>query len=233
MSYVQLIVEDLQWVATYWEDLTEARLPGTPRPWRHRDLTTDQQMERDRQAWEERLERSTIAPGEHPAPLDLGILDTMLDVLVRADDLAADIARHVGVPALPPPRLGDTNARPYLDFAAKHLTDDLAPYAAPIARTMVAQTAHALALTFDGQSLDIECPWCRGVTPDAPAGGARTWRVRELPGNLIAIVCENLCEPPSKDIGTWWRGNPVWPLSEWDWLAKRVEQSEKAVKAVA
>ncbi|MFB4265332.1 hypothetical protein [Nonomuraea sp. GTA35] len=233
MSYVQLIVEDLQWVAAYWEDLTEARLPGTARPWRHHDLTTDQQQERDRQAWEERLERSTEAPGEHPAPLDLGILDTMLDVLVRADDLAADIARHAGIPTLPPPRLGQTDARPYLDFAAKHLTDDLAQHAAPIARTMVAQTAHALALVFDGQKLDVECPWCRGVTPDMPAGGARTWRVRELPGNLIAIVCENVCEPPSKDVGTWWRGAPVWPLSEWDWLAKRVERAETKVKAVA
>lgn len=233
MSYVQLVVEDLQWVAAYWEDLTEARLPGSPRPWRHRTLTAEQQAERSREAWQERLERSNVAPGEHPAPLDLGILDTMLDVLVRADDLAADIAEHSGIDQLPPLRYGQVDARPYLEFAAKHLTDDLAAYAAPIARTMVIQTAHALSLTFDGQRLDVECPWCRGITPDAPAGGARTWRVRELPGNMVAIVCENLCEPPSKDVGTWWRGCPVWPLSEWDWLAKHVTQSENKEKISA
>ncbi|TMR11735.1 hypothetical protein ETD86_34770 [Nonomuraea turkmeniaca] len=233
MSYVHLVTEDLRWVAAYWEDLTEARLPGTARPWRHHDLTTDQQQERDRQAWEERLDRSSVAPGEHPAPLDLGILDTMLDVLVRADDLAAAIAQHVGVEPLAPPRLGDTDARPYLEFAAQHLADDFTFHAAPVARTMVTQVAHALALVFDGQRLDVECPWCRGITPDTPAGGARTWRVRELPGNLIAIVCENLCEPPSKDVGTWWRGSPVWPLAEWDWLAKRVEQAETKEKISA
>ncbi|MEO3869353.1 hypothetical protein ABGB18_11025 [Nonomuraea sp. B12E4] len=233
MSYVQLVVEDLQWVSAYWEDLTESRLPGTPRPWRHPNLTSDQQYERDRQAWQERLDRSSVAPGEHPAPLDLGILDTMLDVLVRADDLAAAVAEHAGVPTLAPPRLGDADARPYLEFAAKHMTDELTHYAAPIARGMVTQVAHALALTFDGQRLDVECPWCRGITPENPAGGTRTWRVRELPGNLVAIVCENLCEPPSKDVGTWWRGAPVWPLSEWDWLAKRVERAETKVKAVA
>lgn len=233
MSYVQLVTEDLQWVAAYWEDLTEARLPGTSRPWRHHMVTSDQQMERDRQAWQERLDRSAFAPGEHPAPLDLGILDTMLDVLVRADDLAAEVAAFAGVDPLRPPRVGETDARPYLGFAAKHLTDRMVSYAAPIARTMVAQTAHALALTFDGQSLDVECPWCHGITPDHPAGGARTWRVRELPGNMVAIVCENLCEPPSKDVGTWWRSNPVWPLSEWDWLAKRLEQAENKVTKVA
>lgn len=232
MSYVQLVVEDLQWVAAYWEDLTDSRLPGSPRPWRHQHLTSDQQLERDRQAWQERLDRSSLAPGEHPAPLDLGILDTMLDVLVRADDLAAAVALHAGVQPLNPPRLAETDARPYLEFAAKHLSDDFTFYAAPIARTMVVQTAHALALTYDGQRLDVECPWCRGITPETPAGGARTWRVRELPGNMVAIVCENVCEPPSKDIGTWWRGNPVWPLSEWDWLAKRVQASENlAAKA--
>lgn len=233
MSYVQLVVEDLQWVAAYWDDLTESRLLGTPRPWRQPTLTSDQQRDRDRQAWMERLERSAVAPGEHLAPLDLGILDTMLDVLVRADDLAAAIAQHANVQPLAPPKLGNLDARPYLDFAAKHLADDFTYYAAPIARTMVGQVAHALALTFDGQKLDVECPWCLGITPETPAGGERTWRVRELPGNLVAIVCENLCEPPSKDVGTWWRGCPVWSIAEWDWLAKRVEQAEAAAKIPA
>lgn len=230
MSYVRLVTEDLKWVAAYWEDLTEARLPGTPRPWRHHTLTADQQHERDREAWQERLDRSSVALGEHPAPLDLGVLDTMLDVLVRADDLAAEVAQHAGIEPLTPPVLGVVDARPYLEFAAKHLTNDLAATAAPITRMMVAQVAHALALTYDGQGLDVVCPWCRGVTPDMPAGGARTWRVRELPGGLVAIVCESLCEPPSKDVGTWWRGCPVWPLSEWDWLAKRVEAADKVTQ---
>ncbi|MEV0830089.1 hypothetical protein [Nonomuraea rubra] len=82
-------------------------------------------------------------------------------------------------------------------------------------RAMVATTARAFALLFDGQALDVVCPWCRGVTPETPAGGARTRRVRDLFGGRdcrhgqpdrrfctecdqqIVIVWENDCDSPS------------------------------------
>jgi hypothetical protein len=44
----------------------------------------------------------------------------------------------------------------------------------------------------------------------------------------IAIVCDGgMCDPPSKDVGTWWRGMPAWPIYEWDWLAKQAAAAEE------
>ncbi|MEV0968500.1 hypothetical protein [Microtetraspora glauca] len=123
---------------------------------------------------------------------------------------------------------------------AHRLSETLA-WAYRTTRRMIGIVASALGLLYDGQALDVECPWCRGVTPQTPAGGARTWRVRDLLGTKacshghpdrrfcdrcpqqVVIVCENdTCEPESKYVGTWWRGHPCWPVTEWEWLAKQV-----------
>lgn len=224
------VIDDLEWVAAYWPDLVESRLPGTARPWRQPRLTPEQRAERDHAAWAERLERTGEAIGEAPAPLDLGVLDTITGILAEAVALADAAAAYAGAPQLPPPSTAVADARPYLRFLAEHLPEipeqAVAEYVAPPAARWVRRIARTLALVHDGQALAVVCPWCRGVTPQTPAGGAYTWRVRHLPGDEIAIVCENDCEPPSKDVGTWWRGRPVWPLREWDWLARRIEAAE-------
>jgi hypothetical protein len=233
----ELVRADLVWVAHYWEDLAESRLPGTARPWRQPHLTAQQADERDQQARIERIERASVMPGEHPAPVDVGILDTMSDILWNAVTISDEIRLRVTTagPGLPSTAFAD--ARPYLDYAAKNLTEDVAFWAQPIARRMVGQVARALALVLDGQLLDVECPWCHGKTPETPVGGALTWWVHALPGDQIAIVCTGICEPPAREVGTWWRGQPCWPLADWEGLAARVmsddEQASRAREMIA
>lgn len=221
--------DGLAWLIEYWPDLLEARLPGTPRPWRYEPLTPAQRAARDEEARIERLERTADALGESPAPVDVGVLSTALELLVRADDLAAAIAEHAGVDILSPPRFGQLDARPYLEYARRHLTLDLEEWAAPIVQSMVEKVAAILGLVVDGQLLAVVCPWCRGVTDEQPVGGAHTWRVRELPGGQVAIVCESgHCEPPPREVGTWWGGRPCWPMSEWERLARLVHEAGEA-----
>ncbi|GAA3441047.1 hypothetical protein [Planomonospora venezuelensis] len=214
------VVADLEWVIEYWPDLVEARIPGTRRPWRQPTLSPEARAARDAQARVERFERTTLSLGESPAPVDVAILSTALDILVAADDLAAMVAEHASLPVLPPPGMGELDAWPYLAYAAAHLTEELVEHAAPIARWMVDQTARALCLVYDGQTLDVECPWCHEVG---------VWRVRELPGGLVAIVCHGVCEPPAREVGTWWGGQPVWPIQDWERLARHVQAAEKDV----
>lgn len=213
------VVADLEWVAEYWPDLVDARLPmATKRPWRQTTLTAEARAARDAQARLERFDRTALSFGESPAPVDVEILTTALDILVRADDLAAAVAEHLGLPVLPPPRPGELDAWPYLAYAAAHLTTDLAEWAAPIARRMYEQTASALAMIYDGQTLDVVCPWCQNEA---------VWRVQELPGGIVAIVCHGVCEPPLNEVGTWWGGRPVWPITDWARLAKHIQAAEE------
>lgn len=222
----QAVSESLVWVAHFWEDLAESRLPGTARPWRQPHLTGEQADERDQQARIERLERVALMPGEHPAPVDVGVLDTMASILWDATVIADQVSRDINRMNLAHPSTAYADARPYLDYAAAHITDDLAEWAQPIVARMVDQMATALALVLDGQLLDVTCPWCHGRTEQAPVGGARTWWVHVLPGGQIAIVCTGLCEPPAREVGTWWQGKPCWPLGDWEGLAKRVQTAE-------
>jgi hypothetical protein len=105
------------------------------------------------------------------------------------------------------------------------LEEDLLGYVADGAKQMLAAVSRTLGLVYDGQQLEVVCPWCHGGL-----AGDRTWRVRTLPGDETAIVCESgLCEPPSKSVGTWWRGAPCWPMREWEWLAKQMESAEERV----
>lgn len=251
MTLALRAVADLRWVAAYWPDLEDSRLHGTPAPWRRPELTAEQREERDQAAWLERLERTGDAPGATPAPVRVPVLDVLTDLLVDAVDLADELAAAVSCPALPPPSTGLADARPYLEFAAARLAEvtsdiDLGAWAFARTRAMVATTARALALLFDGQALDVTCPWCQGVTPETPAGGAKTWRVRDVFGSrdcrhgqpdrrfcdqcdqMIVIVCTGLCEPESRFVGTWWRGQPCWPVTEWDWLAGQVRARREA-----
>lgn len=217
---------DLRVAIELWPLLAESRIPGTPRPWRPSELSPEATAERDRQARLERLER-TDSPGEHPAPLHLDVLDTLASVLIDADDAAERVADAAGHPRLEQPSSAYVDARPYLTFAADHVSEVTYGVVfdgiADLARQMRGEISRSLALMWDGQRLTVVCPWCGGGVRGEP-----TWRVRELPGGLISIICEGeVCEPPQRDVGTWWRGRPAWPLWEWEWLAKRVEASER------
>ncbi|MFD1940521.1 hypothetical protein ACFSKW_54600, partial [Nonomuraea mangrovi] len=172
---------------------------------------------------------------ESPAPVDINVLQTALDVLVRADDLAAELGEWSIEPSPLPPELGELDARPWFRYTRAVLINehvDLGEpgpwhdHATPIVHGMYEQVAQALAMLYTGQVVRVICPWCDGRTITQPAGGAYTWKIHELPGGQIAIVCHGLCEPPEREVGTWWRGIPCWPISDWERLAKRVRANE-------
>jgi hypothetical protein len=233
------VIADLEWVIAYWPDLVEQRMPGTARPWRQPELSPEQRAERDHAARLELAERSEDAWGETPAPVDVGVLDLLASLLMDADILHEHVAQAAGVERLDPPTTAFADARPYLAYAVKWLPavpgdEPALDVVAGIARGMKQDIARTLCLVYDGQRLDVICIWCEGRTELAPVGGEKTWRVRELPGGLVAIVCESgTCEPESKSVGTWWRGKPCWPTSEWTWLAQQVTANEERARVSA
>lgn len=246
MTLARRLAADLAWIAERWPDLAGLAEPGTRRPYRAPMLTTEQREDRDWQARMERWERTAESIGASAAPTPPGVLDMLVSMLADAVLLADDVAREITCPILAPPDSGFGDAWPYLDFAARHLTEaeQAAWEWAATIHGMVEQTARALGLLVDGQRLTAVCPWCHGVTGEQPAGGALTWVVRDLLARqkcehghadrrwcpdcpkLIAVVCEGSCEPPSKDVGTWVRGQPAWPWSEWEWLAQRLRRAD-------
>lgn len=222
---------DLVWLAEHTPDITEARLKGTARPWQQpADLTPEQRRSQSDRAAVERAERTTAAIGEHPAPLHLDVLDLLVDLLCVADDIAEQVAQAAGVDRLPPASSAFADPEPYLRYAAQHLAaaydadPGLEGGVVEDARRLRTEVARHLGELTTGQVLQAECPWCHGFTADHPQGGAFTLRVRTLPGDLTAVVCQNdLCDPPDGDCGNRWRGRPAWPIHEWNWLADRID----------
>lgn len=217
---------DLYWLADHHDDLLEARLRGTPRPWRQpAQLDPERKAERDEQARIERAERDDHAIGEHPAPLHLDTLDVLVDVLHTAETVADRVAQAAGVDRLPPADHALADPRPYLRHAARwlrHTDPRIALWAEHEAARLRTTVAVTLGEVTDGQTLDAPCPWCGDER-------ARTLRVRTLAGDLKAVVCHGVCEPSDADCGTWWRGRPAWPLStEGDWLAARLTHAAGA-----
>jgi hypothetical protein len=227
MTQLDRTIADLQLVADYWPGLRHLGDPAVRRPWREPTITPEARAELDRQAWEERMERIDIAPGEHPDAVRPEVLDMLGDLLWTADDVAVAVAKAAGVqePAQPSSAFADPGR--LLAFTGwilpfGHLADPyLLPYVARKTGDMVAMLTAALSLSYDGQRLSVLCPWCKGAIL-----GERTLRVRVLPGDMVGICCEfPLCSPPLRDVGTWWQGRPVWPLHMWPWLAQRIAKA--------
>ncbi|MFI7532599.1 hypothetical protein [Streptosporangium sp. NPDC049376] len=224
-----VVATDLEWASFYAADLVEARFPGTPRPPRPNLMTAEARELRDQLARVERIERVAVMPGEHPAPVDLDVVTALNNLAIEAYTCAAMVAQAIMCPTPAPPATLQANVGPLLDFAARHLVEadfvdpGLAEDLAPRARRIVNTLAHHLDLWPDGHVLRITCPWCPTDGPQAAGDGQWTLRVRIMPGDQIAIVCEGSCEPPGKDVTTWWGGRPCWPLWDWAWLAKRLQ----------
>lgn len=222
---VDRALEDLGTVIELVPVLALLRDPATVRPWRETHLDPWTRAEVDAEARAERAERVEIAPGEHRDACRPDVLDMLSGVLWRAVSLAEDLSRAAWCPALPPaPRDGDP--RPYLARARATLVqavtgwpngDEIAHHAADQAAAMLADLESALALRVDGHAVKAVCPWCRGGL-----AGGYSWRVRVIVDEPL-IVCESdVCEPPRRDAGTWWRGRPAWRLGDWPWLAARL-----------
>lgn len=228
-------LRDLDLIAGYVVGLACLRDPDAARPYREPTLDAERRAELDYRARLERAEATGIAPGEHTDAARADVLDVLQSVRDRAVDLAFHISRAARCPVMPKPT-ADGDPRPYLARTIACLPtavtawtngSEIAWWAADVADEMLADITHALSLVMDGQRLKTVCPWCEGRTEMAPVGGERTWRVRHLPGDLLAIVCESgTCEPPLKDVGTWWRGRPCWPWFEWEWLADQLTAAE-------
>ena len=201
------------------------RDPSVRRPWREVQLDAYTRAELDDEARAERAERAEDAPGEHRDAARPDVLDTLSSVLWRAEDLAWHLSRAARCPVLPP-AAADADPRPYLHHAAACLPaaalgwangPEIVHWAADETDAMRRDLESALALVADGHTVKAVCPWCRGGL-----AGAYTWRVRVL-ADEPAIVCESgTCQPPSRDVTTWWKGCPVWRFPDWPWLAARL-----------
>jgi hypothetical protein len=235
VTLIERTTADLLLIAEYWPGLASMREPAVRRPHREPTITAEAREELDHQARIERFERIDIAPGEHIDAVRPEVLDMMGGLLIAADGLAELVARAVWCPRLQPPSTAFADPTPWLSFTAAHLADADARYpnvlhhVASEVRGMVAQLDAALGLSYDGQRLQAICPWCNGAIL-----GDRTLRVVVLPGDQVGITCTfTLCSPPLGDVGTWWKGRPVWPLHMWPWLAKRVwARGREPVKTV-
>lgn len=223
---VDRAVRDLVEVADLVPFLALLRDPGVRRPWREVHVDAFRRAELDDEARAELADRNADAPGEHQDAARADVLDVLSGVLWRAEALAWHLSRAAWCPVLPDaPR--DADPRPYLRRAAACLPaavtgwengKELAHWAADSAAELRADLAQALALHVDGHTVKATCPWCQGGL-----SGGYSWRVRVLPGGEVAIVCESgVCQPPHKDVTTWWAGVPVWPFRDWPWLAKRL-----------
>lgn len=223
----ETVVATLEWVIEYWPDLVEARMPLTTKPLRQtRTISAEEIVLRDAQAQMERYFRNNLSWGESPAPVDVDVLQTVLDIVVYADDLAAELGPPAGCRILAPPGLGQLDARPWLHYAMARLgelPDEWAEWASPIVEKIHERTARALGMLYHGQTVKVVCPWCDGRTEENPVGGAHTWSVEVLPSNQVAIVCHGVnCNPPADVVGTWLWGKPCWPITVWERLAHHV-----------
>lgn len=216
-------------LATLWPLLAVTRFPGTPRPWRPAELTGAQRADRDARLRAERHLAEVFLEAV-PAPLHLDVLDELDQLwhklITAANGFGVTLSRTYGLTEDP---------RPLLDWCREQArTRPGGIVADDAAWAMLRDVERALGEIWAGQKLTAECPWCHGgLTIDR-----QTWHVRMLPAgvdpktgdakHMPAIVCESgVCEPPESDVGTWWRGMPAFPLWEWEWLAQRVEASDR------
>lgn len=228
MTQLDRTIADLNLVIDYWPGLRHLGDPAVRRPWREPTITPERRDELDRQAWEERMERIDIAPGEHPDAARPEVLDMLGELLWTADDVAVAVAKAAIIDEPAQPSTSFADPTPLLTFVAENLRRAtlldgyLLPYVVSKTADMVAMLTAALSLSYDGQKLSVLCPWCHGEV-----FGRRTLRVKVLPGDLVGIVCEfPLCSPGAREVGTWWQGRPVWPLEMWPWLAQRIARTE-------
>ena len=222
---------DLIHIADAWPDLYQLRMPGKARRRRQRPLTATARAAADDLARVERAERDPdLTLGTTPAPMDVGVLDTLADLLASATELADRLAMTAGeADAEPPSSAYDFEALPRILLAASAYLPGAAEVdpeclddAQDTARTMRRRLDAALGDLEDGHVLSTVCAWCRGATTTAPAGGELTLTVRLVVGEPVIVCASDVCEPPAEDCGTWVLGRPGWPECEWHWLAQRL-----------
>lgn len=210
-------------------------LVGTARPYRAPAMSTSTRARLDREARIERLERTDIAPGDSPDPYDFEVSDLLFDIFERAEAWWARACLLLWRPQDPPAFAVYADPRQPLGRLDVHLWH--VAVADPVLTEQIAAGCHqlveraqgVLGNLVDGQLLTGVCPSCHGRTAAKPAGGARTLRIRLLPGSpgRPVVVCESgRCDPDSAHCGIRWKGLPAWDLdTEGAWLAKWIEKT--------
>jgi hypothetical protein len=238
VTLIERAQADLRLIAEYWPGLAELRDPSVHAPRPPMLLTSEQRAELDYQARFERLERDGVAPGEHQDAARAEILDLMASLTFDAAALVETISARIPSPWARPdlPSTAFADPAPLLSFVIEHLAAAdaqdarVARWTANEARRMVVDVNRALCHAHDGHVLTTICPWCRGGLT-----GGRTLRVRILPGDEVAIVCESdiPCEPPRRKVTTWWQSRPCWPFRDWRWLAKQLHAVDERERTSA
>ena len=234
MSARQRASDDVAELLKVVDWLEASYMPGTAKPWTPPTITDERRNAMDALARAERLERTDIAPGDSPDPYDFGVVDMLVDILTEVDCLAEALAQTAGYERMANASSSYADSRPYLRYIAHLLPDatvadiGIPELVSDICRALTTRGMQVLGLFTDGQLLAGCCPWCGGRSSRTPIGGGHTLRVRVMPNGDAVLVCEGgMCEPPSADVGMWWRGLPAWPVSEWEWLADRIERADE------
>lgn len=216
-----LTTENVDWIIERWPHLLESRLKGTPRPWKQPDITPEQRAEIDHRAREEKLQRGAFVLGESPAPVHLDVLDKAQAfalkiqslALLVSDELQHNVTRHRNPDAI--------TLLLYIRGHLNKVSNDTWNKARKITAEVRAGMALHFTEVFDGQRLKTDCPWCTKPRLFIRMIGPET-------NPQPVVVCESgVCEPPSADCGTYWRGKPAWPFFEWEWLSQRLHHEEE------
>lgn len=233
---VSELIDIVHWLAA-------SLLPGTHKPFTAPAMSAEKRAETDRRNREitgtgRQIGTTTMIPlGESPAPMDLNVLDLLVEILTTADELADLVSDTALVARMPSAPSAFTDPEPYLlhvlDLLPACKNDHTPAFIVKQCETVVFRARSMLGLIVDGQLLPMMCPWCGGRTSKHLFGGAKTLRIRLVPTvnpktgkdeQLPCVVCEStLCQPPEEDFGRTHRGRPAWPLdAEGDWLARRI-----------
>lgn len=242
MSDLRAALDHADWIIDRWPDLRGYVTTGTPRAWLQafRQLDAEQRRKRDEQAWLDKYDVEGEVMGQAPAPLNLGVLDVLAQVLMDCDMLHEHVAQTVGHPRLPAARGVDDDPRRFLRYVHELLPEacEADPDMAEAARERLEAVHLSMAVELgdleDGHTLSAICPFCMGRTPRFPVGGALTLRIRMVqithkepstgdPVYEPLIVCEGGdCAPFAAEVSRWHKGKPAWPWPEWEWLAQRL-----------
>lgn|GEM_PF-2519913 len=224
------LTNDATWLADALDPLHQTRLKGTPRPWRQTELTPEQRAALDLEARAEKTARGAGAFGESPAPIHLDVLDLEQNIDTTALTLCQLIEHARPATAITPlltEHIHRTTAITRLRYIVRNTThlNPANPHVIHAAnafhgyRTRIETTWGEITI---GQRLKAPCPWC----------GAHQLRFRAIgPDHAQEIVlrCESgTCDPDETHCGTWHHGHPCWPMHEWAWLARWIDDQAEA-----
>lgn len=257
------IAEDMDYLIASWPLLVLLNVPGgsgRARLLPMRPLSDEARERASAQAREDVAEARKpgyVAPGKHPVPIDVPLLDLLADFVAVVDDVAGVVTQVAGADRMRPPESCFVDPRPYLVTTRAWLRDandvdgTTEPWVAAQLHGIADRIASHLGEVHDGQVIEALCPWCCGRTSSRPTGGGLTLVVQDrarratsvAPSSAGAdrveplIVCRGAnCTPPDGDVGVWLGPedgprHPAWPMREWDWLAQRLLPLHEAVPA--